>query len=164
MRIAFSRGIGRCETSFVKPDQYRHESPGAQTAWHGWRANSPARVRSCRCCAAGIILPHGLERQTHAHIRILGTDLRSGPVAVLFNCNQHLKKNPGHVTAYIRRGLSLLLLDRDQAAEDDFDEIYRQLPEVRPPGVFHHLIDEAKRYREASPILVDATAESPPGS
>jgi tetratricopeptide (TPR) repeat protein len=43
-------------------------------------------------------------------IRILAEDMKGEPVAVLTNCNNHLKANPKLVTAYIRRGLTLLLL------------------------------------------------------
>ena len=109
-----------------------------------------------------IALNMNAKLAAHEIIRILGSDLRSGPVAVLYNCNQHLKKNPGHITAFIRRGLSLLLLGRDAAASDDFEEVYKQLPEVRPPGVFLHHIDEEKRYREKSPILAETASEKPP--
>ena len=101
------------------------------------------------------------KRASYEVIRKLGADLRLGPVGVLFNCNQHIKETPDLITAYIRRGLSLLLLGRDRAAEDDFDEVYARVPNVRPPGVFHHLIDEAKRYRDDFPILVREATQTP---
>jgi hypothetical protein len=78
-------------------------------------------------------------------IRILAEDIKSEPLAVLTNCNNHLKANPKLVTAYIRRSLTLVLLGRDDEAEPDFNRIYELVPTEKPRIAM--LIDEAKRRR-----------------
>jgi tetratricopeptide (TPR) repeat protein len=83
-------------------------------------------------------------------IRKLASDLRSDPVAVLTNCDRHLRISPDDCVAFARRGLTLLLLGRDRDAEQDFDQFLLRSPDWKT--YLELLIREAKQHRGDLPI------------
>jgi hypothetical protein len=66
-------------------------------------------------------------------VRILASDLKRDPEAVLRNCRKHLRINPSDVIAMARRGLTLLLYGRAQEAEADFSAIASLCPDIEMP-------------------------------
>ena len=78
-------------------------------------------------------------------IRVLLEGLRRDPEDVLENCRKHIRINPGDLVAYARRGLTLLILGRDEEAAQDFDQVLRRGPEWK--GLLRLLIGEAERRR-----------------
>jgi hypothetical protein len=49
----------------------------------------------------------------------------------LDNCRKHLRINPADLTAYVRRGLSLLLLGKDDEAAQDFEAVLSHCPDCK---------------------------------
>ena len=91
----------------------------------------------------------GPERAAREVVRILAEDIRRDQAAVFTNCARHLKINPTDITAFARRGLTLLLLRRDEEARQDFQQILLLKPDIKD-----HLdlvINAAKERRAAPP-------------
>jgi tetratricopeptide (TPR) repeat protein len=90
---------------------------------------------------AFLIDPHAAASEI---ARSLDEDLRRNAEAVLTNCLRHLRINPNDLMAYARRGLSLLLLGRDEEARADLEVI-----RARGPGLWPDLerVVEAVRLR-----------------
>jgi tetratricopeptide (TPR) repeat protein len=65
-------------------------------------------------------------------VRILATDVRQHGAAVLENCTKHLRINDHDMLAYARRGLTLLLLGRDEEAAQDLARVNDMIPDMRP--------------------------------
>jgi tetratricopeptide (TPR) repeat protein len=65
-------------------------------------------------------------------VRILATDVRLHDAAVLENCTKHLRLNDRDVLAYARRGLTLLLLGREEEAARDLARVNDMVPDMRP--------------------------------
>ncbi len=65
-------------------------------------------------------------------VRILAADVRLHAAAVLENCTKHLRLNDRDVLAYARRGLTLLLLGRDEEAAPDLARVHAMAPDMRP--------------------------------
>ena len=71
--------------------------------------------------------------------------MRRDAEAVLENCRKHIRINPADLVAYARRGLTLLLQDRHDEAEQDFQQALSLGPEWGGP--LRLLIDEATHRR-----------------
>jgi tetratricopeptide (TPR) repeat protein len=90
--------------------------------------------------------PHGTAREL---LRTLEEAARRDPEDVLANCDQHLRLNPHDVIAHGRRGLTLILLGRQDEAETHLHEV-RQLA----PGIAKLLdlvLRLARAHRQAGP-------------
>jgi tetratricopeptide (TPR) repeat protein len=87
------------------------------------------------------------ERSASEIIRILTVGLQEDPEGVLENCRQHVRICPDDIVAYARRGLTLLLQDKDDQAALDFDQILRRRPDWE--ANLKRLIDTARRQRAA---------------
>jgi tetratricopeptide (TPR) repeat protein len=61
-------------------------------------------------------------------VRLVVEDL-ADVEAVLKNCRQHVRLCPDDITAYARRGLTLLLLGREEEAARDFEDMLRRAPD-----------------------------------
>jgi tetratricopeptide (TPR) repeat protein len=75
--------------------------------------------------------------------RLFREDVARDPSAVLANCEKHLRINPQDVLAYVRRGMTLLLLGQDPRA--DLERFSAMAPDLR--GCLHRLVDEVSRSR-----------------
>jgi tetratricopeptide (TPR) repeat protein len=78
-------------------------------------------------------------------IRFLRADLRQNAEAVLENCRKHVRICPNDLVAYARRGLSLLLLGREEEARENFEEIARRNTDPNWKQHLELLIDSARR-------------------
>jgi tetratricopeptide (TPR) repeat protein len=78
---------------------------------------------------------HGFRLDPAAYarevIRILMEDLARDPDAVLANCDNHIRSNPDDPVAWSRRGLSLLLLKREEEGIAALQRSAEIVPEYR---------------------------------
>ncbi len=80
-------------------------------------------------------------------VRLIAEHIEHGSKAVITNCEKHLQLDPNDLTAYARRGLTLLLLARDEDARRDFEAVVHLCPDCdRDLGL---IIQAAHQYREA---------------
>jgi tetratricopeptide (TPR) repeat protein len=73
--------------------------------------------------------PDGAAREL---VRTLAADARRGAGSVLENCDKHLRLNDGDVLAYARRGLTLVLLGREEEAAPDLARAGGVVPDMLP--------------------------------
>jgi tetratricopeptide (TPR) repeat protein len=78
-------------------------------------------------------------------IRILRDDLRRDAHAVLENCRKHVRICPNDLVAYARRGLSLLLLGREEEAQENFERMRLRSPDPNWKQYLDLLIESARR-------------------
>jgi len=78
-------------------------------------------------------------------VRLIADQLRREADSVFANCAEHLRANPQDTTSYARRGMALLLLGKDDEAQEDFDRVVLLRPSSRER--LTQLITEAKRVR-----------------
>jgi tetratricopeptide (TPR) repeat protein len=98
------------------------------------------------------------EESARELVRILAEDMQRGPEAVLENCRKHLRISPNDLTAYARRGLTLLLLGRDADAEADFAQAQALTSDAR---AHIDLIVQAAREHLARPGIGGAETTFP---
>jgi len=71
------------------------------------------------------------QATANAILRMLTADMREDADGVLENCRKHLRICPDDAVAYSRRGLTLLLLGRDDEAAGDLEQAVRLFPECQ---------------------------------
>jgi Tfp pilus assembly protein PilF len=75
---------------------------------------------------------HG-EAAAREFARLLAEDARRDAEGVLENCRKHLRLNSRDALAYARRGLTLVLLGKDEEALLDFSRFVDQAPQAWGP-------------------------------
>jgi tetratricopeptide (TPR) repeat protein len=82
-------------------------------------------------------------------VRLVAEDVARDPEAVLTNCRKHLRISPNDLTAYSRRGLTLLFLGREAEAEADFVQAYALVPDAK--AHLDPIIKAAREYLARKP-------------
>jgi tetratricopeptide (TPR) repeat protein len=85
---------------------------------------------------------------TREFIRLLDEGIRHDLADVLTNYRKHLRIDPEDVVARTRRGLTLLLLNRDTEAIHDLQRVFLRSSAWKP--FLQLLVDEAKRRRASA--------------
>jgi tetratricopeptide (TPR) repeat protein len=83
-------------------------------------------------------------------IRLLDADLRSDAGPVLDNCDKHLRINDRDLTAHARRGLTLVLLDREAEAAAHFALLRAALPDMEEIWILLIRIASEQRGKQAA--------------
>jgi tetratricopeptide (TPR) repeat protein len=82
-------------------------------------------------------------------VRLLDDGLRHDLDDVMTSCRKHLRTNPADLVARARRGLTLVLLDRDPEAYHDLRRIFKQCPGWK---LFLQLLVEEAKHRRGTPF------------
>jgi tetratricopeptide (TPR) repeat protein len=98
------------------------------------------------------------ERSAAMVMRTLLPGLESDPVEAERSCEEHLRQDPKDPVSYARRGLLLLLLQREADAEADFEQCRLLYPEATP-----HLEQLIRQIRRVGQIFRErpTTVQSP---
>jgi tetratricopeptide (TPR) repeat protein len=78
-------------------------------------------------------------------VALLDLQLLYNSSGVLAECTEHLRRNPGDVLSYARRGLALMLLGKSAEAQRDFHQFRLRNPKGRQN--LERLIAAAKQRR-----------------
>jgi tetratricopeptide (TPR) repeat protein len=83
-------------------------------------------------------------------VQALAGQVRQRARYVFVTCEAHLRANPRDASSYVRRGLSLVLLGKDDEAQRDLDQALRVDPLLSERLPL--LVAEAKRVRGSTPV------------
>jgi tetratricopeptide (TPR) repeat protein len=86
------------------------------------------------------------ERAANLVLRTLGPGLASGPAEALRDCEEHLRQAPDDPMSHARRGLLLMMSQRDSEATGEFEFCQTGYPEAKP--YLELLVEHVKRLRK----------------
>jgi tetratricopeptide (TPR) repeat protein len=87
-------------------------------------------------------------------VRIVATDAQRDAEGVLENCRKHLRLNDRDVLAYVRRGLTLLVLGREAEAAPDLAQGRALLADMLP--YFQRILDRMLNSRSSPALAASA--------